>query len=83
MTDKDKQDGTTPSNIELAREAIQTNDEERQVLLAQHPSRVVKRALATNKALCQRAMEILGDELEDLRHEVHDQAADAGEVSEA
>lgn len=82
MTDKDKQSDAL-SNLDLAREAGITADEKRQVELAQHPSRVVKRALAANKALCQRAMEILGNELEDLRHEVHAQAADAGEVSEA
>jgi len=60
MTDK-------PSNAELAHEAFQTANCERQQELASHPSFTVRQKLARNKRLCAAAAEILGDELPKLR----------------
>lgn len=57
----------TPSNTELAREAKITQDRKRQVELAEHPSFVVRRALAKNASLCAEALELLGDDLQKLR----------------
>lgn len=70
---KDTTPSGTPSNLDLIREAGSTGDCQRQAELAEHPSHLVRRALAKNKALCQLAAEILGDELEELRTDTKDQ----------
>ena len=62
-----------PSNLGLIREAGSTADCQRRAELAEHPSHLVRRALARNKELCQVAAEILGDELEELRTDTKDQ----------
>ena len=60
-----------PSNLDLIKEAGETADCQRQSELAEHPSYLVRRALAKNRALCLGAAEILGDELASLRSDTN------------
>lgn len=61
-----------PSNIDLAREAESTKDCERQVVLAAHPSEIVRMSLAKNPVLCDDAVKALGDEIETLRRKARE-----------
>jgi len=57
------------SNMNLAKEALETIDPERQSQLAQHPSALVRWSLARNEHLAEEAIKLLGGaaELETLR----------------
>lgn len=61
-----------PSNADLAREATITNDCERQVALAAHPSEIVRLSLTKNPMLCEDAVKALGDEIELLRRKARE-----------
>ncbi len=63
----------TPTNLDLAREAVTSKDCARQVELSSHPSEVVRAALLRNKSLCDEAMEALSNEVDALRKVTLDQ----------
>ena len=56
-----------PDNLALAREAAETQDAERQMLLASHPSEVVRYALSKNPHLIPEVEELLKNEIDQLR----------------
>lgn len=55
------------SNLALIREARITKDPEQQLILASHPSKLVRRALIQNPYLCEEAIALVGDDLLSIR----------------